>query len=67
MQLYLNRNMFIFDKIETPSLVFKCVARVFYTSCIQMCISRQRRRPNLCGRNGWIESKGAIRTWLVHW
>ena len=39
MQLYLNRNMFIFDKIETPSLVFKCMARVFYTSYIQMCIT----------------------------
>ena len=38
MQLYLNKNKFIFDKIETPSLVFKCMARVFYTSYIQMCI-----------------------------
>ena len=39
--------MFIFDKIETPSLVFKCMARVFYTSynkCVDGDLETKRPR-----------------------
>ena len=38
--------MFMFDKIETPSLGFKCMARVFYRSYIQMCITMEILEQN---------------------
>ena len=39
--------MFIFDKIETPLLVFKCAARVFYTNYIQMCVTMDILKQNV--------------------
>ena len=39
--------MFIFDKIETPSQVFKCMARVFYMSYTQMSIPMEILKQNV--------------------